>query len=109
MESKLPSQQFDRLPHENMEFHEASGAMRDAMQNEPVDYKAKVLAALDKAVNDSQKVADTSKSRDAANVRAALDALAVSMRSLNGLFPEVLRAEPGSIPAPQHNHAPPNP
>src|SRR5208282_4991803 len=25
MESKLPSQQFDRIPHENMEFHEASG------------------------------------------------------------------------------------
>jgi azurin len=108
MESKLPSQQFDRIPHENMEFHEASGAMRDAMEKEPADYKAKVLAALDKAVNDSQNVADTSKTHDAAKVRAALDVLIVSMRSLNGLFPETLRAEPGSVPAPQHNGPPPS-
>jgi hypothetical protein len=109
MESKLPSQQYDRLPHENMEFHEGSGAMRDAVQNEPGDYKAKVLAALDKTVNASQDVADTSKTHDAAKVRASLDALAASMRSLNGLFPETLRAEPGSVPAPQHNRPPPNP
>jgi hypothetical protein len=109
MESKLPSQQYDRIPHENMEFHEASGAMRDAMTNEPTDYKAKVLAALDAAVNASQNVADTSKTHDAAKVRTALDALVASMRSLNGLFPEALRAEPGSVPAPQHNRPPPSP
>ncbi len=107
MESKLPNQQFDRLPHENGEFHEASGAMRDAMQNEPANYKVKVLDALDKAVTASQNVADTSKTHEATKVRAALDALAVSMRSLNGLFPEALRAEPGSVPAPQHNRPPP--
>jgi cytochrome c556 len=109
MESKLPGQQFDRLPHENMEFHEGSGAMRDAIDNEPADYKAKVLSALDRAVNASQNVADTSKTHDVAKVRAALDALAASMRSLNGLFPEALRAEPGSVPAPQHNRPPPSP
>ena len=109
MESKLPAQQFDRLPHENMEFHEGSGAMRDAMQDEPADYKAKVLAALDKSVNASQNVADTSKTHDAAKVRTALDELAASMRALNALFPEALRAEPGSVPAPQHNRPPPSP
>jgi hypothetical protein len=108
MESKLPAQQFDRLPHENMEFHEGSGAMRDAMQDEPADYKAKVLAALDKSVNASQNVADTSKTHDAAKVRTALDELAASMRALNALFPEALRAEPGSVPAPQHNRPPPS-
>jgi hypothetical protein len=108
MESKLPAQQFDRLPHENMEFHEGSDAMRDAMQNEPADYKAKVLAALDKSVNASQNVADTSKTHDAAKVRAGLDELAASMRALNALFPEALRAEPGSVPAPQHNRPPPS-
>ena len=108
MESKLPDQQFDRLPHENMEFHEGAGAMRDAMQDEPADYKAKVLAALDKAVNASQNVADTSKTHDTAKVRAALDALAADMRALNGLFPEELRAEPGSVPAPQHKRPPPS-
>ena len=109
MESKLPAQQFDRLPHENMEFREGSGAMRDAMENEPADYKGKVLAALGKAVDASQNVADTSKTHDKAKVRAALDGLADSMRSLNGLFPESLRAEPGSVPAPQHNRPPPSP
>jgi cytochrome c556 len=103
MESKLPDQQFDRLPHENMEFHEGSGAMRDAMEKEPADYKARVLAALDAAVNASQNVAEVSKTHDAAKARAALDALAASMRSLNALFPEAIRAEPGSVPAPQHN------
>jgi hypothetical protein len=106
MESKLPDQQFDRLPHENMEFHEGSGAMRDALAMEPADYKTKVLSALDAAVNASQNVADVSKTHDTAKVRAALDALAASMRSLNGLFPETLRAEPGSVPAPQHKRPP---
>jgi hypothetical protein len=109
MESKLPNQQFDRLPHENMEFQEGSGAMRDAMANEPADYKAKALAALEKATQASQTVADTSKTHDGVKVRAALDALALSMRSLNALFPEALRAEPGSVPAPQHNRPPPSP
>ena len=63
MESKLPNQQYDRLPHENQEFREGSGAMRDAMAKEPADYKNNVLAALDKAVSASQNVADVSKSR----------------------------------------------
>jgi hypothetical protein len=48
-------------------------------------------------------VAEVSKTHDAAKARAALDALAASMRSLNALFPEAIRAEPGSVPAPQHN------
>jgi len=78
------------------------------MQDEPADYKAKVLAALDKAVNASQNVADTSKTHDTAKVRAALDALAADMRALNALFPEELRAEPGSVPAPQHKRPPPS-
>lgn len=102
MESKLPAGQFDRLPHENTEFHDGSGAMRDAMTKEPADYRSKVLAALDRSVADSQSVADISASHDAVKVRAALDALAASMHALNALFPEALRAEPGSVPAPTH-------
>lgn len=109
MESKLPAQQYDRLPHENQEFQDGSGAMRDAVAKEPADYKTSVLAALDKTTSAAQNVADTSQSHDAAKVRSALDALAASMRSLNGLFPEALRAEPGSVPAPQHGGPPPSP
>jgi hypothetical protein len=107
MESKLPNEQYDRLPHENQELRDGSAAMRDAMAKEPADYKHNVLAALAKVVSASQQVADISKSHDAAKVRSALDALAASMRSLNGLFPEALRAEPGSVPAPKHNGPPP--
>lgn len=42
MDAKLKNQQFDRLPHENQEFQEGSGAMRDAIADEPADFKAKV-------------------------------------------------------------------
>jgi len=101
MESKLPDQ-LDRLAHENQEFHDGSAALRDAVADESPDYKAKVLAALDTTVNASQKVSDTSATHDTVKVRATLEQLADSMRSLNALFPEVIRAEPGSVPAPQH-------
>ena len=109
MESKLPNQQYDRLPHENQEFQDGSGAMRDAMAKEPATYKSSVLTALDKALGAAQGVADSSKSHDATKVRAALDVLAASMRSLNDLFPEAVRAEPGSVPAPQHAGSAPSP
>jgi hypothetical protein len=107
MESKLPNQ-MDRLPHENQEFQEGSEAMRDAMANEPGDFKAKVLAALDQSTQAAQKVSDTSAGHDTAQIRSALDRLADSMRALNALFPEAIRAEPGSVPAPVHGGAPTN-
>ncbi|HTP40193.1 MAG TPA: hypothetical protein VMI92_11540 [Steroidobacteraceae bacterium] len=107
MESKLPGGQYDRLPHENQEFQDGSGAMRDAVAKESPPFKTSVLSALDATTKAAQNVADTSASHDAAKVRAALDALAASMRSLNDLFPESLRAEPGSVPAPQHGGPPP--
>jgi hypothetical protein len=107
MQSKLPNQ-LDRIPHENQEFREGSAAMRDAMTNEPADYKTKVLAALDQAVAASQAVSDTSASHDAVKVKAALEQLVASMHSLNELFPEAIRAEPGSVPAPVHGGPPPS-
>jgi hypothetical protein len=105
MESKLPDH-LDRLPHENQEFQDGSAAMRDAMKDEPADYKATVLSALRKATTAAQRVSDTSKSNDVAKIRPTLDALADSMRALNDLFPQSLRAEPGSVPAPQHGQPP---
>ncbi len=106
MEAKLKNQQFERLPHENQEFQDGSGAMRDAIANEPADFKAKVQASLDETLAAAQHVADSSKSHDATQVKAAIDALAASMRALNGMFAEALRAEPGSMPAPQHGGGP---
>jgi hypothetical protein len=102
MDAKLKNQQFDRLPHENQEFQDGSGAMRDAIADEPADFKAQVQAVLEKTLAAAQHVADSSKSHDAMRVKSAIDALASSMRTLNGMFPEALRAEPGSVPAPQH-------
>jgi len=102
MEAKVKNQQFDRLPHENQEFQDGSGAMRDAIADEPADFKARVQASLEKTLAAAQHVADSSKSHDAMQVKSAIDALAASMRTLNGMFPEPLRAEPGSVPAPQH-------
>jgi|SRR5580693_338835 hypothetical protein len=102
MDAKLKAQQFDRLPHENQEFQDGSGAMRDAIAHEPSEFKAKVQASLEKTLAAAQHVADSSKSHDAMQVKSAIDALAGSMRTLNGMFPEALRAEPGSVPAPQH-------
>jgi hypothetical protein len=102
MDAKLKNQQFNRLPHENQEFQDGSGAMRDAIADEPADFKAQVQTSLEKTLAAAQHVADSSKSHDAMQVKLAIDALAASMRTLNGMFPEALRAEPGSVPAPQH-------
>jgi cytochrome c556 len=102
MDAKLQNRQFDRLPHENQEFQDGSGAMRDAVASDPPDFKTRVLSTLDATLAAAQQVADSSKSHDAAQVKAAIDSLAASLQTLNGLFPESLRAEPGSVPAPQH-------
>ncbi len=102
MDAKLKNQQFDRLPHENEEFQDGSGAMRDAIADEPADFKTQVLASLQNTLGAAQHVAESSKTHDARQVKSAIEELASSMRTLNGMFPEALRAEPGSVPAPQH-------
>jgi len=76
MDAKLANQQFDRLPHENQEFQDGSGAMRDAIANEPADFKTSVLSTLEATLAAAQHVADSSKSHDAAQVKSAIDALA---------------------------------
>jgi hypothetical protein len=102
MERKLAGEQFDRLPHENQEFQEGSQAMRDAVASESPGFKARVEKALKQTLADSNHVADESKSHDRARVRAAIDTLADSLRKLNALFPEGLRAEPGTVEPPHH-------
>ena len=97
MDRKLAADQFDRLPHENQEFQEGSGALRDAIAHEPRDFKSRVTSALDKTLADANQVAQASKSHDRMQVQMALHALAESLTSLNALFPEALRAEPGTV------------
>ncbi len=105
MDRKLSAGQFDRLPHENQEFQEGSGALRDAVAHDPDPFKGKVESALKDALAAAQRVSDASKSHDKAKVSDALAGLASSMRTLNALFPPALRAEPGTVDPPwmQHN------
>jgi hypothetical protein len=100
MDRKLAAEQYDRLPHENQEFQEGSGALRDAIAHEPPALKEKIESALKLTLAAAQRVADASKSHEKAQVKAALDELASSMRTLNALFPEGLRAEPGTVAPP---------
>ena len=97
MSRKLAARQFDRLPHENQECQEAAQAMRDAIAGEPAEFKARVESVLAKTLAASTHVAEVSKSHDEAQVKAALAALADSMRELNVLFPEAVRTLPGTV------------
>ncbi len=104
MDRKLAAGQYDRLPHENQEFQEGSGAMRDAIAHEPAAFKSQVEAALKDALAAAQRVSDASKTHDKARVSSALAGLATSMKALNALFPPKLRAEPGTVDPPWMQH-----
>jgi hypothetical protein len=97
MDRKLAADQYDRLPHENQEFQEGSGALHDAVAGEPADFRKRVEATLQSTLAAATHVADVSATHDKAKVKTALDALAAAMRKLNALFPESLRAEPGTV------------
>ncbi len=91
MNRKLAAKTYDRLPHENQEFQDGAAAMRDAITAEPAAFKTKVESVLQETLAASTHVADISKTHDDAQVKAALSALADSMKKLNALFPENLR------------------
>ena len=94
MQRKLAADRYDRLPHENQEFQEESGALREAIANEPADFKTTVQSVLERTLTASTRVADVSATHDKKQVESALESLATSLRSLNALFPESLRVEP---------------
>lgn len=97
MDRKLAAQRYDRLPHENEEFQEESATLRDAIADEPAEFKAKVESALQGALAAATHVADVSATHDKKQVTVALENLATLLKSLNALFPETLRSEPGSV------------
>ena len=99
MGRKLAAERYDRLPHENQEFQEGSEALRTAIANEPADFKAKVESALERTLTASAHVADVSATHDKRQVESALQSVAALLRSLNALFPESLRVEPGTVEA----------
>ena len=99
MGRKLAAERYDRLPHENQEFQEDSEALRAAIANEPADFRAKVESALERTLTASAHVADVSATHDKKQVESALESVATLLRSLNALFPESLRVEPGTVEA----------
>lgn len=101
MERKLAAERYDRLPHESQEFQEESGVLREAIANEPADFKAKVESTLESTLTASARVSEVSATHDKKQVESALESLAALLRSLNTLFPESLRVEPGTV-APGH-------
>ena len=97
MGRKVASERYDRLPKDNREFHEESATLRDAIANEPADFKSRVAAALESALTASGHLADVSATHDKKQVESALESLATSLTSLNALFPESVRSEPGTV------------
>ena len=102
MNRKLAAKTYDRLPHENQEFQDGAAAMRDAIAGEPAEFKSRVESVLQKTLAASTHVAEVSKTHDESQVRAALNALADSMKMLAALFPENLRPVAGA--AGHHEH-----
>jgi hypothetical protein len=89
---------YTRLPHENQEFMEGAGALREAIANEPADFKAKVEPAIQTAVSIAQKVADMSSSNDDAKLRAGHGELLKAVNAVFAFFPEDLRPDPNVQP-----------
>ena len=107
MVRKLPTRSYSRLPHENQEFQEAAVPMREAVAAEPAAFRAKVDAQLKKAQAAANAVAQVSATGDEARITAAIQAVAEALKSLEGLFPELLRPVPGQLGAGPGRGGPP--
>lgn len=84
---------FDRIGHENEEFHEASEALEKAVANESPELKQKVTAALKDAVAAGDAVAAKASTNDEAVLRAAHSEFAKKITALDALFPAAMRPE----------------
>ena len=96
---QINAKNFPRIPHEYMEYTEASDALRTAVKDEPADFKAKVETRLKAAVAQYKKISDMSANSPDADKLMAEHAKAVAaMNSLFDLFPADLRPDPNAPP-----------
>ncbi len=96
---QITAKNFARLPHENMEYTEAAGALRVAVQDEPADFKNRVEARLKAALAEYQKISDMSSAAPDAGKLMTEHAKAVNaMNALFDLFPAELRPDPNTPP-----------
>lgn len=93
-ERQITRKTYDRIPHENQEFHEASEALEKAMANESPELKAKVTVALKEAVAAGQAVSDKNTTNDEAVLRAAHGEMVKKVVALDALFPASMRPDP---------------
>jgi len=96
---QINAKNFPRIPHEFMEYTEASDALRAAVKDEPADFKAKVETRLKAAVAEYKKISDMSANSPDADKLMAEHAKAVAaMNALFDLFPADLRPDPNAPP-----------
>ena len=96
---QITAKNFARLPHENMEYHEAADALRAAVKDEPAAFKNKAETRLKAAVAEYQKISDMSANAPDADKLMAEHAKAVAaMNALFDLFPADLRPDPNTPP-----------
>jgi len=89
---------YARLPHENMEFHDATAALIKAIADEPADFKAKTGAAVQKAIDAAQKESDDSAGGNDATLRAEQGTLLQAVNAVFAYFPQELHPDPNVQP-----------
>lgn len=96
---QIGARNFQRIPHEYMEYTEAADALRAVIADEPADFKAKVEPKLKAAVAAYQKVTDMSAKTTDVDALMAEHARAVTaMNAVFDLFPAALRPDPDAAP-----------
>jgi hypothetical protein len=99
---------YARLPHENMEFQEASEALRTAIAAEPAPFKAKSEKKITAALKAAQKTADESAAGQDAQLRADHAQMLKAVNAVFADYPADLRPDPNVQPgrppgAPPHS------
>ena len=96
---QIGAKNFQRIPHEYMEYTEAADALRAVIKDEPADFKAKVETRLKAAVAAYQNVSDmSSKMPDVDKLMAEHAKAVTAMNALFDLFPAALRPDPNLPP-----------
>lgn len=100
MNRKISGKNYDRLPHENQEFQEAVGVVRQGIAQEPADFKSKVEPLLQKVSDASANVAKLSGTHDDTQLNTALKQVTEAATAVIVMFPESVRPTPGQARGP---------
>jgi hypothetical protein len=96
---QIGAKNFQRIPHEYMEYTEAADALRATIKDEPADFKARVETKLKAAVAAYQNVSEmSSKMPDVDKLMAEHAKAVMAMNAVFDLFPANLRPDPNLPP-----------